>query len=629
MKLNPKNILFVAVVTLLIPVILIVAESFSSLSAQDSNVCFSCHEDKDLTMEKNGKKISIYVDPAAYKKSAHSVADCGDCHENYNPDEIPHTKAPKEVNCSSCHKGSKNIEASVHGKIKCYECHSKHDVKPVKEFAKDTDQNCLGCHKKKNIQQYTESIHSAKNIGCKGCHDSGHKVKKTNKQQAVSVCGKCHGPHEKNFNNSIHSAALKKGSKNAPTCTDCHGSHRIISAKISVETESCLRCHLDEKKFPGENTGSAKFVSQYRTSVHASIEKNGMEAAGCADCHGNHMIQPMDDPKVSTRIAKQMETCGKCHKEIVESFKKSKHGQELLKNNDKAPTCTGCHGEHDIQSVLISDQFSKINLTDKCLSCHKDAKIPHKNYKGEEELIQGYMESDHYKALKNGNENAPTCYVCHGAHEMEKADNPDSKISRKNVAKTCGQEGCHKDQVKDYTGSVHEKAILEKGGNDSPTCNNCHGNHVIASKKIENKLMQSKEVIQLCSHCHASVEMVERNDLPTKVTETYLESFHGLATRGGLSAAANCESCHGYHNIRPSTDPLSTINKKNLPETCGKCHPGATEALFTTKIHLTDLKEDSPWVYWITSFYIVFITSVVGFMFIHNVLDFVRKKRKK
>lgn len=582
-------------------------------------------------MEKNGKKISLFVDPSKYKNSVHAVAECGDCHENYNPDEIPHSKTPKDVNCLSCHKEASNVETSVHSKTACFDCHTKHETKPAKELSKDADKNCLSCHQKKNVQQYVESIHGKKNIGCKGCHDTGHKVKKINKQDVAQVCGKCHGEHEKNFKNSIHTTVLNKGNKNAPTCTDCHGSHRIITSKVSVESEACLKCHLDASKFPGEEQGSAKFVQHYKTSIHAQIQKDTKEeAAGCVDCHGDHMIQNSANPKSSTTLARQIETCGKCHIQVVEKFRKSKHGQELLNKNVNAPTCSDCHGEHDIQSVLISDQFSKINLTDKCLSCHKDSKIPHKNYKGEEELIQDYKESQHYTALKEGNDKAPTCYVCHGAHEMEKTDNPDSKIHKKNIASTCGQSGCHTDQLYEYTGSIHDKAIKDKNSEDSPTCNNCHGNHVISTKKKEDKLQQSKEVIQLCSNCHASVELTERNDLPVKVAETYMESFHGLATRGGLSEAANCESCHGFHNIRPSDDPLSTINKNNLPTTCGKCHPGATDALFTTKIHLTDLQKDSPWVYWITMFYVPFIFGLIGFMVLHNILDIYRKlKRKK
>ncbi|KXK55514.1 MAG: Formate dehydrogenase-like protein cytochrome b subunit [Chlorobi bacterium OLB5] len=576
-------------------------------------------------MEVKGKKISLYVNPEGYKKSVHNVAECEDCHENYNPDELPHSKNPVEVNCISCHKESKDIETNVHAKVKCYDCHTKHDVKPAKEFAKEQTKTCLSCHKNQNIQHYSQSIHAKNNVTCESCHGGGHKVKNISKGEIALTCGKCHGDHEKNFRNSIHMTVMKEGNKNAPTCTDCHGSHKIIRGKISVESESCLKCHLDETKFPGDEKGSARFVAHYKTSIHAAVEKEGLlEAAGCVDCHGNHMVQEPDNPKASTNRARLMETCGKCHKETVEHFKKSKHGQELAKGNDKAPTCTDCHGEHDIQSTLLSNDFSKINLTDKCLSCHKDGKIPHKNFKGEEELITGYEKSVHYTALKDGNFDAPTCYQCHGAHEMESADNPASLIHKKNIAKTCGQSGCHTQQLGEFTGSIHETGV-NKDNKDAPTCNNCHGNHGIVTKNIDNKLEKAKDLVNLCSNCHASVELIERNELPTLVAETYNESFHGLAIRGGGKEAANCESCHSHHNVRPSTDSLSTISKNNLPKTCGNCHPGATEVLFTKKIHITNPEEDSPATFWITRIYMFMIFGLISFMLMHNILDLRRK----
>lgn len=602
-----------------------VAGSFEIITAKDTETCLSCHEDKDLTMEKDGKKISLFVDKEHYMKSVHGGAECEDCHIKYNAEEIPHTKSPQRVDCKSCHDELKGLETSVHSSVNCYECHTKHDIKPVKELKTEQTQNCLNCHKSKNISAYNTSVHAKSKVGCDGCHNGGHNTMKIARKEVVSLCGKCHSETKMKFKGSVHQTVMKEGVTNAPVCTDCHGSHKILTSKFSIESEGCLKCHLDEKMFPGEDRGSAKFVAKYKTSIHASIRQGEVEAAGCVDCHGNHMIQNPNDPKSATSKALLLETCGKCHAQVVENFKKSKHGQELLKNNEKAPTCITCHGEHDIKSVLMSDEFSKINIADKCLDCHKDGKIPHKNYKGEEELITGYKNSVHYEALKKGNLNAPTCSDCHGAHEMEKADNPDSKISKKNIANTCGRSECHSDQYNKYRGSIHEVGV-SKGNMDAPACNNCHGNHGIITKKNDDKLAKSRDLIQLCSNCHASVEMTERNDLPTKVSETYKESFHGLATRGGSKEAANCESCHGYHNVRPSDDSLSTINKKNLPQTCGKCHPGAEQILFTSKIHLTDTEKDSPWVYWITRFYIFLIIVLISYMTLHNILDYRRKK---
>ncbi len=67
---------------------------------------------------------------------------------------------------------------------------------------------------------------------------------------------------------------------------------------------------------------------------------------------------------------------------------------------------------------------------------------------------------------------------------------------------------------------------------------------------------------------------------------TYIDSYHGLAAEGGSVVAANCSSCHGVHNILPSSDPHSTINHANLDATCGKCHKGVTQKFTQTKVHL-------------------------------------------
>lgn len=596
-------------------------------STQSSEICFACHEDHDLFMEKDGKKISLYVDPKAYNKSVHGKKECTDCHLSYNPDEIPHTKSKSEVNCRACHGSSANFKKGIHSGVKCYACHSNHDIKPAKEFAAEQSSLCIsGCHSSRRIQVYKTSVHAKNNVKCESCHQSGHNIKNISKGDAVSVCGKCHGKHEKNFSNSIHETVFKAGNMNAPTCVDCHGFHEILTSKMTIESHACLKCHLDEKLFPGEKIGSAKFVARYKTSIHASIEKNGVEAAGCVDCHGNHLIQNPDNPMASTTRTRLPETCGKCHQDVVDKFLSSAHGKSLLNKSVAAPTCVSCHSEHSIEAVKKSDEFSKINQVEMCLKCHLEGKLPHKNYKGEEVLITNYKDSYHYQALKDGKLNAATCSDCHGSHEMAKFDDPNSKIYKKNISKTCGQSNCHVRQSIEYSGSIHGVALQTQNNFDAPTCVDCHGRHQILRRDEKtNRLSNPKGLVQLCSDCHSSVEMVERYNLPVGRTETYMRSFHGLATRGGSKVAANCESCHGHHNIKPSSDTSSTINRKNLPGTCGKCHPASDEILFTSPIHVTNEYKESPWLFWVGKIYLFIILFTIGAMVLHNAFDITKK----
>lgn len=598
----------------------------TSLKAKGSEECLACHDDKTLTMNVNGKKKPIFVDGALYKKSSHGGSDCKDCHEGYNPEEIPHSSKKVDIKCQNCHDKFPPIDKSVHAKNDCNSCHNPHYQKPAKEMKANQTDECLKCHNNKNVKDYNTSIHSKKNVGCNGCHNGGHEVKKISKSEISSSCGKCHGKHQTDFNNSIHQTVMRDGNKNTPTCVDCHGAHKIIASKLSIESGACLKCHLDEKLFPGEERGSAKFVAKYKTSIHSSIQKDGKQAAGCVDCHGDHMIESTTDPSKSTVKAKMMETCGKCHAKEVDHYNKSAHGVSFKSGDPNAPTCSTCHGEHSINSVLKSDEFSKISQTEMCLGCHKDNKVnPNKNTH-----LDDYKSSFHYLALKNGNIKAATCSDCHGPHEMKKANDPESQIFKKNIDKTCGQSECHVQQKVDYDGSIHHVGLMTKENSDSPTCNTCHGAHqVVTTDSLGNKEgSKQRGIVKLCSSCHASVEIISNNDLKN-VTKNYNDSYHGLAVRGGSNRAASCESCHSNHNIRPSTDSLSTVHANNLGKTCGSCHPGADKVFINTKIHVLDAELENPLLYWISRFYIIMIVVVIGGMVLHNILDYRRKIKDK
>jgi formate dehydrogenase gamma subunit len=192
-------------------------------------------------------------------------------------------------------------------------------------------------------------------------------------------------------------------------------------------------------------------------------------------------------------------------------------------------------------------------------------------------------------------------------------------------AETCGT--CHEQEAKDLAQSVHGKAAAA-GVRDAPTCTDCHSEHKIEALSMHSSRRISEDV---CSRCHASERLNTKYNLPADRVKTFFDSYHGLASSYGSTLAANCASCHGYHKVLASSNPDSTINAAHLVETCGKCHPGANEKFSLSKIHMDlttkksapDLGTQINW--WVRKIYLLLIFGVVGAMFVHNGLLFLKK----
>lgn len=82
------------------------------------------------------------------------------------------------------------------------------------------------------------------------------------------------------------------------------------------------------------------------------------------------------------------------------------------------------------------------------------------------------------------------------------------------------------------------------------------------------------EIPQLCARCHGNPEFMKTENpaLPVDQYEKYLTSRHGELLKMGLRKVAHCVSCHTAHDIRPASDPASSIYPRNLPRTCAHCH---------------------------------------------------------
>jgi len=542
--------------------------------AQFSNAdCMNCHGDKTLSKTEKGKSVSLYLDEPVFKKSVHGELECVSCHQGIT--DLPHAEKLAAPDCGSCHSDTKEIVSKgMHNLIKdgCWSCHSAHDIKSVQ------DPNSI-----------------------------------INKNNRAELCLKCHKDRENVYFTSYQHSSVKfpGGAEGKVYCYQCHDSHR---ASLPEPVKVCGTCHN-------------KIFADLNKSVHAKAKLR--ELPNCRNCHSEHKMKAGEQEDKFARLTQEISGCRECHSKETEDFFQGMHGQEFQKKNPDVPSCVSCHGAHGILSG--KDPESPIfhnNIIKLCVKCHEDEKLMAKY----EELPQPVV----FKAFENSVHGmavgargllvAPACTECHGAHEMMPADDPKSPVNKVNIAHTCAK--CHPGIDEVYQRSIHG-VTLAKGILDSPTCTDCHGEHGITAVRDPSGRVSPKNIPKTCSACHSEERIVKKYGLLPVAYDTYMNSFHGIAHKYGEMVVADCASCHGYHDILPSSDPRSSINPKNIPQTCGKCHKGASENFARGKVHVEATKESSLGVYIVRTFYTWFI-GILGVLFaIYIILDVLGRRRRR
>jgi formate dehydrogenase gamma subunit len=304
-------------------------------------------------------------------------------------------------------------------------------------------------------------------------------------------------------------------------------------------------------------------------------------------------------------------------------------------HSDKTLAITNAAGKMTSLFVDAAKLAASAHRTNTCASCHSDITAKHPDDYIPAKPVdckqchlaqtESYRASVHGLALAAGRAGSATCQDCHDSHEVVPSSSQLSPLHFSRQVETCGQ--CHEQEARDVAASVHGRATA-LGKRDAPVCTDCHSEHKIEGLKSSSTLKISAEV---CSNCHASERMNTKYNLPPDRVRTFFESYHGLAAQYGSTLAANCGSCHGYHKILPSSDPQSTIHKSHLVETCGKCHPGATDNFAQSKVHVDtstakaqgDVGGRLNW--WVRRIYLGLIIVVIGGMLLHNGLVFAKK----
>ncbi len=447
--------------------------------------------------------------------------------------------------------------------------------------------------------------------------------------QSKDDCFDCHNDEEfiveldgKEVSLNVNPAKFNKSVHKKLDCVNCHigydpyeEPHNENAAKVN-----CLKCHQKSKQ---KHLFHPQILKTDGTDYKAGTN--------CVSCHGNHYIESPKQEGAKWSAKNLITSCGECHNEVVTVFEKSDHYKAVKENLEFAPTCLGCHKNPIAKIHTPKDSLDvKISQEKLCLSCHLEdpnvKKVATEDIS--ETFITSYENSVHGSALYGGNPQVANCVDCHTSHNVLKKIEPQSTIYKANIPETCSK--CHQEITDEFNLSIHGTAV-SKGIFDAPVCTDCHGEHNILKHDDPSSPVAFSNVSRdVCSPCHSSVKLNEKFGIQADRYSTFSDSYHGLALTGGSIEVANCVSCHGAHNIKPSTDSTSTVSKENLIKTCGKCHPGANKNFTIGKIHV-DIKDeaDQPVLSFIATIYMTLIFSVVGIMLLHNILDLYRKSKIK
>lgn len=340
---------------------------------------------------------------------------------------------------------------------------------------------------------------------------------------------------------TVHASGASLGDE-AQVCLDCHATPGMTmtftdksTASVHVDGShfrnsvhrdlSCTNCHSDVSL---DSHPAAKYASKQQFLLHLAsacrtchadeqvlanpLHQRAITRANappCSECHGSHAIR-----KVPTKHAKQNTTqyCLTCHQHQLST---TINGHTLSLTIDEGRlrgsvhsdhTCTDCHitfsREDHPDRRFSSVREVSIAGSEACRRCHIDKAEQHKG-------------SVHFSLLSAGDQRAPVCSDCHGAHA----------VGRKGLADTLAGvpcKNCHQEVFSLYEGSVHGKARKD-GKGAAPLCSNCHFAHDVKPT------MASRSPKDMCLGCHAGIASAHEAWLPNT---------------GAHFDAVACTACH-------------------------------------------------------------------------------------
>ena len=286
------------------------------------------------------------------------------------------------------------------------------------------------------VKNQGSGIAPADNAACLACHNTPSKTLSFPNGDITSVT-----ISTSDFNASVHSSLA---------CTTCHPTisgfpHPALVAQdkrdyVQEYKDTCTQCHSDKSKL-------------IQDSVHSQVLQAGNKnAPSCSDCHNPHTQGLLKDDKGNLLPSARAQiplTCAKCHNAIFTEYASSVHGKGVLENNNPdVPTCTTCHGVHNISNPTTA--AFRNNSIQLCASCHTNKSLMDK-YGISTQVLNTYVSDFHgttvtlfEKQSPGEMTNKPVCYDCHGIHNISMVSDPKSGLEiKQNLLAACKR--CHPD----------------------------------------------------------------------------------------------------------------------------------------------------------------------------------------
>jgi hypothetical protein len=456
------------------------------------------------------------------------------------------------------------------------------------------DADCLACHGDTSLtttrgsrtvslyvkeKPFAASVHGG--LGCVGCHADlqGKELPHDAPLRPVD-CGSCHSGEQEQHARSLHGKAIARGDPLAPRCGDCHGSHDIVpvqdlrSAVAPLKVPFvCGRCHREGTPVQrNREIHQDNILENYSESIHGEglLKKGLVVSANCASCHTAHSILPHTDPASSISRKGIVATCTRCHAEIEQVHRKVIRGELWEKQANTLPACVDCHQPHKVRKVFYAQGMADAD----CLRCHADPGLEARDGRSMFTAAPEVAGSRHAKVA---------CSQCHTGVNASRV-RPCETIQQKVDCSSC-----HAEVGQQYVASIHGQLAARKDDN-APGCKECHGGHGVLGKQNPASATFPANVPALCARCHREGQKaaVRYAGSEHQVVEHYTESIHGKGLlKSGLTVTATCTSCHTAHGVLPKGDGASSVNPKNVPATCGRCHHGIQEQ-FEKSVHHTE-----------------------------------------